>query len=734
MTPSHRAGSAEATAITKTKTGSAAVEKSPVLLTNRVETETELRLLEGSIPEDLHGSFYVVYPAGSINSGGLPYPQETSDGKYNSEYGSPIMSGDGMSLKISFNGSNLPVLKSKLMKTPCYYADESLPYGSSYSPAGFSNWGISRISTVLGFRNLLNTSLIPVKFGKSNPFFLGCYDVGRHFLVDAQSLKLISPLGKNSDWISGAPTTQIWAFPLVQTTAHPSFDAHTQELFSVNYASIVGSGGFKITEKSVFHLKHNRETFKEKLTQLCHHLKEELDIHKIKSELHHFFFNLDEIIAGHPAKETPPPPANGTLVYLLRWCGGKEIEKWQLHDQHGNPLIIEECMHQTSITKDYIILTDTSFKFTLDLLINNPFPDSPTIDAFIRKKLTAAMEPSTRCYIVKRADLVSATDGKVTAWELDAPIPLETIHYSTDYENPGNRITLYGIHNAAACVAEWIRTFDVSKITGQAIDKDLISLFALGSMDLNRLGKWVIDMNTYSIDQQASKAYYSTGKPEQEDVGPNTWTLGLYTYRDMISPQTMVSKIKYLWFCSNGLDSRSLTEFIFELYKDYPNRLIPVEKMLEYTKLSIPFTLVRLSTEDMQAEEYFQFPKNTFIRSLVFVPRKGIGAIDPQLDGYIFCTVQVGSPAEDPIQYRGEYWVFDANDLKKGPLCKLTCDDIIFCFTLHAAFLEEPLGYNHDYMIDVESDYNETISGLIDCKTVQEFFNKNVYPAWNNRE
>jgi hypothetical protein len=638
-----------------------------------------------------------------------------------------------MVLGIKFDGSQSPAIKTRLMKTPCYYADYHTRYGQAeHALHSFSNWGISRMSMVLGFRNFVNTALVPAKFGNSNPFLMACYDVGRHFLIDPSSLKMVSPLGKNSDWIQGAPTSKIWPFPLVQATAHPSFDANTQEFFSVNYASMAGSNMFKVTENSIFHLKNNRESFKQKLKDLCNSLLPENDIQVVKSALHDFFHNLDHHLLGAP-HQTPPAETKGTNVFLLRWKGDTQIEKWQLHDQNGNELLIEECMHQTSITQDFIILTDTAFKFTLDLLINNPFPDEPAIDNFIRQRLSGTMEPFTRCYIIKRADLVNNQSGKVTAWQLQSPLPLETIHYSADYDNPNNQITLYATHNAAACVAEWVRTYDVSHLTGQAVDPEVISIFAVGSMDLNRIGKWVIDMNALSIDQSKSIVYQDTGTPENPDMGPNTWALGLYTYRDMISPNVVVPKIKYLWHCTNGLDPRLLTEYIFNLYKDYPNRIIPVEKMIEYTKMAPPFTILRLRTDDMQPEDHYQFPKNVFIRSPQFVPNKTPSGKPYELDGYIVCSVQVGVPQEAPTAYQAQYWVFDAANLNQGPVCKMTYDGIVFCFTLHCTWLPDAEPYNHSYMVDVEADYNETISQLIDAPVIQDFFNRFVYPDWNNR-
>jgi carotenoid cleavage dioxygenase-like enzyme len=705
-----------------------------LLLTTRNEVDGTLELIEGTVPDELNGTFYVMYPVGSVNSGGLPFPEKYADGSYNREYGTPIMNGDGMLLAVNFNGSNLPQIKSRLMKTPCFYADYNSRVGTDqHEFFGFSNFGISRMSLTLGARDEANTAAIPVKFGNTNPFMLATYDVGRPFIIDPVNLVLTTPVGKNSEWVPGTPPMLPWAFPLVQTTAHPTFDPITQELFTVNYTRSSHSSAYTITSRTVHHLKNNREKFKERLADLCKDLVDENDSHKVRARIKDFFTHLDHHIDGAPKEETTTE-TDGTSVWLMRWKGDQHIEKWSLLDQDGELLQIEECMHQTSITRDYIILTDTAFKFSLDLLVNNPFPEMPMIDSFIRKHLATTMLPYTETYIVKRSELTPG-GGTITAYKLQSPIPVETIHYSCDYENPNGQITLYGIHNAAVCVAEWVRTYDIAKITNDDVKNEVISLFAIGSMDLSRLGKWVIDTTTMAIDETQSTEYYAQGNVTDADIGPNTWGIGLYTFRDMISPTKVVPKIKYLWFVTNGLDARLLTNFIFNLYENYPNRIVPTDDIINLTKQGLPFSLIRMNTQTMQPEDHYQCLKNIFIRSVHFIPRKTqTEGIPYELDGYIFCTVQAGIPQANPKSYESQYWAFDAANLSRGPLCKFKYDGLQFCFTLHSAWLEEALPLNTDYYINVEDDYNSVINNLIDKEIIQEFFDNYVYPSWNSKD
>jgi carotenoid cleavage dioxygenase-like enzyme len=745
-----------------------------LMYTTRTETDGNLQVYEGTLPADMNGVFYVIYPVGSVNSGGLPFP-ETIDGQYNNEYGTPLMNGDGMILSIRFDGNQAPAIRSRLVKTPCYWADyntrdATLKANSTLTSNGktdgfplslfkFLNFGLSRMSMFLGARNLLNTAVIPVRFNNSEPFLLSTYDVGRPFIMDPVELKLQSPVGQTSDWTPATPAFLNWPFGVVQTTAHPSFDPNTQELFSVNYCKASSASEYLITQRTAHYLSTDRQGFKEKLMEFCEKMLHESDAAKIASSLMEFFTNLDHHMTGEATKTSAS--SDETSVWIMRWTGQEKIDKWTLVDQEGgNAIQIKECMHQTSLTEDYVVLTQTAFKFSLDLLINNPFPNVPVIDIIIRKILANTMLPYTDCYIVKRTEL-DITKSTATAYKLlmpssvspgpipvpvptaGYPIPVETIHYSCNYQNPNGIVTLYGIHNSSSCVAEWIRPYDTAKISGKPVDNDLIGMFALGSMDVNRIGKWVIDVNSLTVDTANSKQYFSPGKVSAKDIGPgwnqntdigtNTWTLGLYTYRDMVSPVKTVSSIKYIWYIANGMDPEYLTEFIYGLYENAADRILPVNDVMTYTKAGLPQTLVRMHCDSMQPDDYYQFVYGTYIRSTQFIPRPAASPdAEYELDGYIFCTMQV---PVDEVNYRSEYWVFDAKKISTGPVCKLFFEGIQFCFTLHSTWLPSASPYNYDYNVDVRTDYNNQINSMYASdpfmkENMLAFFESYVYADW----
>lgn len=706
--------------------------KEPLLKTSREEFEGLLEVVEGYLPEDLYGGFYVSYPVGSVNSGGLPFPEKTDSGKHNPEFGSPIMNGDGFVIQIDFDQSPKPTVKTKLMKTPCYYADEATKAGTKHHGLmGFHNMGITRMSMLLGGRNQLNTATQPVRFkNQKHGSLLATYDVGRPYVLDPKSLELVTPIGRASEWMTAQPPMVPWPFGLIQTSAHPAFDPNTQELFTVNYSK--NKQSYTYLEQSIHHLKHNRKRFKKKLESLAEKLADHEDTAHVKNKVNDFFHNLNDHVKGkdHDSNE----PKGDVFLNLLRWKGEGPLTNWTLSDQYGSKLAIYECMHQMGITQDYIILTDCSFKFAMDMLFDNPFPESKLIERLIRRLATVRMEPFTTTYIIRRKEL-SPNGGIATAYRLDKPIPLETIHYSCNYANPNGIITLVGIHNAATCIAEWVRTFDRRALDNKPVDPDYYSLFAVGSMDISRIGKWKFDAENLTLLENESKVYEDAGKYEEENLGPNTWAISLYGYRGILSAEEPTQEIKQLWFLTDGTVKNLLTKFIYNLYENYPNRKISLDLIKKLTEKELPFGMTRLNIETMQPEEYFQFDRNVFPRGVQFLPKKTPTAgVLPELDGYLVSPVQVGNSTVNPTAYRSEFWIFDAQNISKGPICKLTHPKIKFAFTLHTSWIPEINPSDQEFVISVKSDYDEVLKNLelgIDRKFLEEFFEKNVYPHFN---
>ncbi|MCU0390651.1 MAG: carotenoid oxygenase family protein [Thermoflexibacter sp.] len=721
----------------------------PVMYASNKELDVELEVVEGKIPTDIYGHVFVNSPCGSVNSNGLPFPATNKDGSPNREYASPIMNGDAYVFRFDFDETNKVKLKTRLLKTPCYYADlatqKDKPKADphTYKNFFFRNMGISRISLALGARNELNTAVVPFQFSSDKASrMVATYDVGRPYEIDPVSLEVITPIGKNTEWLPATPPLLNFPFPLVQSTAHPVFDPVNKIFYTVNFTK---STQTMLSSMELFEMMLVDE--KEVENRLEGLLKEVEKGEKKTSlaKLNNFLKNIKLEIQGKPTwwkkilnwilgeveEYIEAKSKTYDSVYVMAWNGEQgKLDKWEVLDNEGKAITIKQCIHQISLTKDYLILIDSSFKFSIDILVNNPFPNNQTIDRIIRQLISGEMEPFTDVYLVKRADLQEGVT-KVNAKKLVKPIPLECVHFTAEYENPNGIITLHTAHNSAACLAEWLRPFDISALNGQPIDKDYMGIFALGDMDIGRIGKFEINAEKAEIVKESIFCEMgNTNTPNQ--IGANSWGVGLHTFRNIISPEIPTSNIKHIFWQTYGLNRDMLSQFIYGLYKDYPNRKVPLPQLIALTQQQIPYTLLHIDTTTMQAKQVYVFPNNYNLRSIQFIPKKGEAptGIDAGLHGYIFCTMLIGEGQAPNTNYFNQIWIFDAQDLSR-PICKLAHQDMQFTFTLHCTWIPSLLPSESKYNVPVQEDYNELINTIIRPKRkklVRRFFDDYVYP------
>jgi carotenoid cleavage dioxygenase-like enzyme len=85
--------------------------------------EIRLNLKNGEMPSDLQGHVFLIAPVGFENA---PYGD-----------GTPIFNGDGMVYRLDFDEPGAVWLKSRIAKTPCYFADKATQTDKQYEPYKF---------------------------------------------------------------------------------------------------------------------------------------------------------------------------------------------------------------------------------------------------------------------------------------------------------------------------------------------------------------------------------------------------------------------------------------------------------------------------------------------------------------------------------------------------------------------------------------------------------------------
>ena len=85
-----------------------------------------------------------------------------------------------------------------------------------------------------GVTNLANTNVQSIE----GRMFVG-YDAGRPIEVDPETLRFLTPVGSNAEWLQGAPGV---FEPLCAVAAHPASDFEERALYFVNYTQISPPG------------------------------------------------------------------------------------------------------------------------------------------------------------------------------------------------------------------------------------------------------------------------------------------------------------------------------------------------------------------------------------------------------------------------------------------------------------------------------------------------------------
>ncbi|HBP22755.1 MAG TPA: hypothetical protein DEA08_33865 [Planctomycetes bacterium] len=251
--------------------------------------DLQLNVLSGALPADLGGHYFVV---GSQPRGAGVF----------------TFNGEGVVRRLDLASGRL---RSRLVTTPCYYADQALA-GQS---AAFSNIqdGPARMSTALGVRNHPNTALIPL----GDDRLLVTSDAGRPFELDPVTLETVTAVGWRSEWRPGFDLPSIAGtalnddvFPLLQTSAHMAHDRFTGETFGANYG---GPQNVRV-------------------------------------------FGL--------------PLLGPDFTDLIRWDGHGALERWTLVDPQGTPIRILQSVHQMGVTEHYVVLADAAFRLELQKMLD----------------------------------------------------------------------------------------------------------------------------------------------------------------------------------------------------------------------------------------------------------------------------------------------------------------------------------------------------------------------------
>lgn len=380
---------------------------------------------------------------------------------------------------------------------------------------------------------------------------------------------------------------------------------------------------------------------------------------------------------------------------LMKWDGIHDFQSWMVTDESGEDIEIKQSIHELIFTRDYILLADTAFVAGTEMLTpwkNAPLPSDKTV-----------------VHIIDRRDLDVSTD-KVMAKRVEVDEPC--IHLIAAYENPDDVLTVYMLHTPATNTAEILRHYD-KDLNGQLFSKNVIGYGTLPVLDLSSVGKHHIDMKTSTVLD--SKYIAET---------PYCWGPYLYTY---MGRQIEPFNGQDLYIMFKGFNKDILPKRIYEAYKDVDNRRMSIQDMVEGDGIRHNNSICRITTTNFEIAEGYVFPDKVLLYTIACMDSKDDG------DGYVIAGVVTDDYHEDSSGH--EYWLFEAKNLAKGPICKLGHPMLNNSTIFHTVYIPEAYGKKLDekdtsYHVSLREDYpREALKKWEPC--VMKAFEDIIWPYFD---
>jgi hypothetical protein len=387
-------------------------------------------------------------------------------------------------------------------------------------------------------------------------------------------------------------------------------------------------------------------------------------------------------------------------VKLIRWDGAGDFEHWLVVDENGEEIEIKQSIHELIFTRDYILLADTAFVAGMEMLtpwVSAPLPSDKTV-----------------VYIVDRRELKSENKS-VTARRVE--VNEACIHLIAEYDNPDDKITVYMLHIPATNTAELLRDND-RDLDGNFFPEHLSGYGTLPVLDLSSVGKHVLDVNQEKVIQSQYIAEM-----------PYTWGPYLYAYMGrQIEPYTGQD----LFVMFKGFSKDILPERIFNAYKDVDSRRVSLDEMVNGEGLNHNNSICRITTDDFGIADSYVFPDRVLLYTMAC-----IDSTTPEQAGYVIAGV-VADDAAGEISSGHEYWLFAADNLADGPICKLGHPDLNNTTLFHTVYIPTAKSQawkkvNQPYHVPVREDYPKTELKKWD-PVVLSAFDEVIWPYFDQSE
>lgn len=380
----------------------------------------------------------------------------------------------------------------------------------------------------------------------------------------------------------------------------------------------------------------------------------------------------------------PAPGGRPGFSHLVRWTG-RQLEHFSLIDRDGEAIQIHQCVHQIQVTRNWVLVQDSAFvvemrQLALDVLAQ-VLPVEP-LRELLGASTMRTQRPTTVIYAIRRRDLRPRSGGFA-----DHPTPViahrielagESVHFYADFEDDGDHVRLIVPHTPTLDVSEWIHEGE-DLLSGGEAGIEVAGMQIPCALARGRLG--------------IHHVHVPSGRAESRYVeGRETWGLALGTY----ARRGQDTPIEVVYYNTSG----------------FAPELMPARLLTAYAPrvdlAALPLTdgepprLLEIDTVNATMRSYTA-PKGWSLLSPNFIPRRG-GPRHPR-DGYVAVLAHASETVPHTHGSTGEeVWLFDAEDITRGPVVRLGHPQLDFAFTIHGSWVPTLTPSRRDYQVDIRGD------------------------------
>lgn len=383
--------------------------------------------------------------------------------------------------------------------------------------------------------------------------------------------------------------------------------------------------------------------------------------------------NDDLYISNHAPKARVGPLVQ-PFTHVCRWReSDPRVRHWRMIDADTDDEVDVQTLHHVAVTRDFVVMLDsdfpTSLKESAAALLDPWFPG---LAVKVEGDSLEKSSPVATVWIVRKSDLHD------NAASLDPYHPPTVrakrftlgpggLHIAVDYENPGGCIRVVMSHTPSEDLTHNLDEGELL-MNGRRVEPWADGMLTPVPLIRGSVGVHDLDTATGNV----SSRYYADDR--------YTWGIAVFTHAGPIHGE--LQGTRRLWFNAGGFTADLIPE---DFYRTYRDRVGPRESLP--LKNGIPASVFRFETTTGEFDGW-NLPDGWYAFGPCFAPstREGVAPDD----GYLVAMALSDPTQRLPDGSSGdEIWIFDALDVKRGPICRLGSPDLDFGMTLHTLWLKD---------------------------------------------